>query len=78
MKDKKPKPKRWRQDRAFVSWMLSVEYATRDPKLRALVSEGQAVYLWEAWRAGRESMTSGISQSGRNLFAAMRGDPPAR
>ena len=48
-------PKRWQKDEAFVLWMLGQEYAIRAAKgaIQSHVSEGVAIYMWEAWRAGR-------------------------
>lgn len=55
--------------------MLEVEYATEDPKLRALVSEGQVIYMWEAWCAGRKHSDEDlpeIIESAKQLFEAMK------
>jgi len=48
-------PKRWQKDGLFVDWLISMAYASLDAKGRpqATVSEGLAIYMWEAWKAGR-------------------------
>lgn len=55
-------PKRWQADHAFVLWMVQMQYATRTEKgePRSLVSEGVAIYMWEAWRAGGARMKSAL------------------
>jgi len=46
--------RRWRDDRDFVAWLLSVEYAeVFDGKITTYLPEGSTIYLWEAWLAGR-------------------------
>ena len=50
--------KRWQHDHVFVLWMVGQEYATRTAKgeVRSNVSEGVAIYMWEAWTAGQDRM----------------------
>ncbi len=51
--------KKWRDDSGFCEWLASAEYVERKKhKIKNVISEGLAIYMWEAWKASREGMTS--------------------
>ena len=53
-------PLHWRDDEAFVEWMISMQYAYRDGEKikhyfdRDGIVAGTILYMWEAWRAGKK------------------------
>lgn len=46
--------KKWRQNGSFCRWLIKKQYARYDDdgKFVSSVSEGVALYMWEAYRAG--------------------------
>ena len=47
--------KRWQNDPAYVSWLVSMNYVHEDKTLS--MSDGIYIYMWEAWVAGAKSKT---------------------
>ena len=48
------KARKWQGDDVFVKWLVQAKYARMDGrKLVPCLSEPQYIYMWEAFRAGR-------------------------
>lgn len=45
--------KTWKNDGAFCRWIIAKQYAEfKNGKISPYMTEGQVIYMWEAWKGG--------------------------